>query len=143
MILTSSSYTFASQNIAAERFEGEYVILDLASGRYIALSAHAGAIWDALMAGMSPDAIGDAIEADESRREALNAFVSQLAELALIAPMDEPSPSTSLNGQLDEISRVEGPLELTIDVFDDLSELLLADPVHDVDEDAGWPRNKS
>lgn len=143
MILTSSSYTFASQNIAAERFEGEYVILDLASGRYIALSAHAGAIWDALMAGMSPDAIGDAIEADESRREALNAFVSQLAELALIAPMDEPSASTSLNGQLDEISRVEGPLELTIDVFDDLSELLLADPVHDVDEDAGWPRNKS
>lgn len=143
MILTSSSYTFASQNIAAERFEGEYVILDLASGRYIALSAHAGAIWDALMAGMSPDAIGDAIEADESRREALNAFVSQLAELALIAPMDEPAPSTSLNGQLDEISRVEGPLELTIDVFDDLSELLLADPVHDVDEDAGWPRNKS
>jgi hypothetical protein len=24
-------------------------------------------------------------------------------------------------------------------VFDDLADLLIADPVHDVDEEAGWP----
>ncbi len=143
MSVASSSYAIASENIAAERFEGEYVLLDLASGRYIALSAHAGAVWDALLAGLSPDAIGTAMQADDTQRHALIGFVAQLAELGLITPADKPAASQTLNGQLDEISRVQGPLELTIDVFDDLSELLLADPIHEVDDEVGWPPRRS
>ena len=26
-----------------------------------------------------------------------------------------------------------------IEIFDDLAELIFADPIHDVDEQAGWP----
>jgi hypothetical protein len=143
MSVTNSSYTIASNDIAAERFEGEYVILDLASGRYIALSAHAGTVWDALMAGLSPDAIATAIETDETGRQALNGFVAQLVELGLVRPADEGTAPASLNGQLSGISGAEGPLDFTIDVFDDLSELLLADPIHEVDDKVGWPPRRS
>jgi hypothetical protein len=30
-----------------------------------------------------------------------------------------------------------------VDVYDDLAELIYADPVHDVDEQAGWPKKRS
>jgi hypothetical protein len=38
------------------------------------------------------------------------------------------------------LSALDGAIKL--EVFDDLSELLVADPIHDVDEEAGWPHRK-
>ena len=36
-----------------------------------------------------------------------------------------------------ELAAAPGPF--TVEMFEDLADLILTDPVHDVDHDAGWP----
>jgi hypothetical protein len=37
----------------------------------------------------------------------------------------------------DELAGAAGPF--TVEMFDDLADLILTDPIHDVDQNAGWP----
>ncbi|MEQ1769121.1 MAG: hypothetical protein ABL879_04720 [Devosia sp.] len=86
------------------------------------------------MGGYSVDAVLAALPADDARRSAVVTLVEKLAGLELIvATTDGAAPSVALAG-LDSAGTDFG-----VEVFEDLTELLVADPVHDVDAMAGWP----
>jgi hypothetical protein len=59
------------------------------------------------------------------------AFSAQLVELGLIVESDE----AALPAQAQDFATAP-----SIEVYDDLSDLILADPIHDVDEKQGWPK---
>ena len=105
-----------------EEFDGEVVVLNLKTGQYIGMNQSGAALWAAISAGADPTEI-----AGNSGTE----FAARLVELGLITQSTEP-PVTAEKLTLDV-----APM---IDVYDDLSDLILADPIHDVYADKGWPK---
>lgn len=133
----SKRWVVASTDISLEKFDGEYVALDIAVGRYFALSEAASVLVDALLTGVSPDSI---ISLNEAQRSEMTALFASLAEMALFT-VGEQGP-VSPDGELrDRIQSLPGAI--TFESHDDLADLILADPIHDTDEDYGWPVRKT
>lgn len=128
-------YTINAPDVVAEDLDGEIVILNLANGHYFNLCGIAGPIWSLLLAGHTPQSIFMSIEARRPELvEGSSKFVQRLIELNLICPRRDAG--TVPAEPIDELWSGDGP---TIEVYDDLAELIFADPIHDVDEQAGWP----
>lgn len=133
-VLYDRRCTINAPDVVSEDFNGQTVILNLSDGRYFSLGGIASSIWNTLLAGQTPQAIFESISmrrpdlVDEAGR-----FVDRLFELKLIRP-DEGHAGAA--GAISEAWAGDTP---RIDVFDDLAELIFADPIHDVDEQAGWP----
>ncbi len=126
-------YAPASPDIAHESFDGDVVVVDLANGKYYSFSDSGSAIWLALAGAAAPgDLIGLGVFAD-----AVPEFVRRLCEYQLIAARPDLAPAP-LDGAVAERLRScsEGP---DVTVFDDMADLFIADPIHDVDEPSGWP----
>ena len=130
--------------MVAETLDGEATIVDLESGTYYALNESGTFIWDMLGAGSPVEAVADGLAAHyeiglEDSRGAVESLTAELAERALIVPLadGEPDPP-SPNGSQGTASRNGGYVEPVLSSFTDMQELLLLDPVHEVDE-AGWP----
>jgi len=131
----SIGYTINAPDVVAEDLDGEIVILNLANGHYFSLGGIACPIWSLLLSGHTPQSIFTSIEA---RRPDLvdgsSEFVNRLIELNLITPCTDADAAPA--DPIDELWSGTSP---TIEVYDDLAELIFADPIHDVDEQAGWP----
>lgn len=131
----SSPYAINAPDIVAEDFDGQTVILNLANGHYFSLRGIAGPIWSSLLAGHTPESILASVRA--SRPELLDAsraFLERLVERNLVLP--RPAAGGGPTEPIDGVWSAESP---QIEVFEDLAELIFADPIHEVDEQAGWP----
>jgi hypothetical protein len=131
----NSGYTINAPDVVAEDFNGQTVILNLSDGRYFNLAGIASPIWSNLLRGCTPQAIFDSLDQHRPElREQASRFIDQLIDLSLIRRETEAGvdPAPSLG---DDWSG-EAP---QIEIFDDLAELIFADPIHDVDEQVGWP----
>ena len=138
-----SVYKLAGVNIVFEVFDGEIVAVHLDSGKYYSLKDSAAYVWNAMVANQSNQAIAQRLSSHYQLDEELTLgqiddFIHQLVQEGLLVANDAPPGSASL---------LEHPQGLyvapTFAVFSDMQEILLLDPVHDVD-DSGWPvANKS
>lgn len=121
-------------DIVTEVFDGEFVVLDLSCGVYFAFQGSGNAIWQALEQGSTPRHILDALEAaGNSHVRSVRLFIAALVSANLIRPGGDPNSSTPSFAA--EVIDTPPALER----FDDLAELILADPIHDADADQGWP----
>ena len=133
----SERYAINGPNVVAEDFDGQIVILNLADGRYFSLGGTAAPIWSRLLEGRTPDQVIASIASQRPKIvDAARAFIAKLQELRLICVSDSPA----VGGELAEPWTGAVP---ALEMFDDLAELIAADPIHDVDEEAGWPVPKS
>lgn len=127
-----------------EEADHEVVVVNLLQGTYYYLTGAAAFIWMGLHAGLTMRQIVDKIEARVGLRERITseiqAFVQSLVDLSLVAPSREISMhAPSVPDIADYISATyESP---EIETYSDLQDILLLDPVHDVDE-SGWPTPK-
>lgn len=129
-------------NVVSEQFEREVVIVNLESGCYFSLLGSAPTIWQELEAGAMrikdlQQALIQAYDCTGIDASTLTTnFLKQLLDQALIVP----AKSTERFIEVGKISRNKlPPFEPPIlEVFTDLQDILLLDPIHDVD-DAGWP----
>jgi hypothetical protein len=131
-----------SAQVMSEVLDGEAVIIDLASGRYHAACGVAATVWQAISVGSSIEGILAEVArlhtavpddaADQIRR-----FIEQLVAAGLVDEEDggQASPSPALTAATAATPWSTPVLES----HDDLQDLLLLDPVHEVTE-AGWPR---
>lgn len=116
-------------DVIDENFEGETVIVNLNSGCYFALSSAATVLWGLLAKGRSGRSLAESVDADEST---VAAFLSLLAEEKLTVPGDVDA------GVVDPIVSLGGVP--TLEKFTDMQELLMLDPIHDIELDGdGWP----
>ena len=132
-------YEVAAPEVVDEDFGGEIVVLNLSDGRYFSLRGVAASLWRDVRAGHRPDAIVGAVREAEGRlaQEVTDYFVA-LAQAGLIrqrtqAVAEVPATAASVSELLTE--RASPVME----AFDDMAELILSDPIHDVEEDIGWP----
>lgn len=134
------TYTTVVPEIANEIFDGELVIANYKSGLYYSISVEGSWIWQGLAHGLTVSQIaqwlsghfpGQASEIPTLVEE----FVGKLLAENLILE------SSKGDSSVQKLPIVTGGVfkRPVIDRFDDLQELLLLDPVHDVDQ-TGWPR---
>jgi hypothetical protein len=143
------SFTVRSSEVVSEVLEGEAVIMDLRSGHYFSARDVACTIWQMVAAGRSYGAILNGIQAvfdvgDAVLLPQLDRFIEALLAHDLIRlRVDGEAPPTAANG-LDAAAygSIRRPFTPpTLDVYTDMEDLLLLDPIHDVD-DIGWPTRK-
>lgn len=128
--------------VIQEIIDGEAIIADLGRGFYYSLDAIGSQIWNALVAGSSAveiiDALVNRFDADrETVAAGTNALLQRLVAEMLIVPRESgPIPAAQPRfGDL-EVAGFAAPV---LSKYTDMEQLLLLDPIHEVDE-TGWPR---
>jgi len=126
--------------VMSEVLDGEAVIIDMASGRYHAASGVAGTIWQAIGAGATFDAILTEVRRRHSgvpgdAAAAVEGFIEQLTQANLVQEGGAESADQPLSDHAGTPTPWAAP---GLESHDDLQDLLLLDPVHEV-TDAGWP----
>ena len=93
---------------------------------------------DALLAGAAVSKVLEALQAlegcPEDMEEKLTAFVQALLEKEILTAGE----TTDAGCAIDAGALTDG-FALTVDAFDEVQDLILADPIHDVDVERGWP----
>jgi hypothetical protein len=135
-----SRYRLASQDIVCEEFDGEMVILNLASGHYFGLNKSASVLLNCLLQGIPPEGLSS-VEGTKISTEELFDFFRDLVTHELVAADDSRTPAP-LDATIREAVKrlVEKP---SLEIHDDLADLIIADPIHDTDEAFGWPAQKA
>jgi hypothetical protein len=136
--VNSERYELATPSCVADDFSGEIVAINFNDGLYFSLRGLAYAVWQDLLAGISPQRILDGLATvDVALAAATATFIVELERRGLIRPSalavvtDKPALSLSLARQ-----GVEPPI---LEAFDDMADLIGTDPIHEVDEQVGWP----
>lgn len=122
---------------SAEDFDGEIVAINLDTGRYFSVKDSAAVIWHDLVGGNAVEAILDATSGDAALTETVSQYVAELQKEGLMRPTQ-----TQLATQAPMLA-TPGMLPPVLDSFGDMESLLLLDPVHEVDEEEGWPKPRA
>ena len=132
--------------VICQTIEGEVVVINLKSGTYYSLTDAAAVIWDALERGAAASQIAGMLSArftdcDDGLKGIVDGFLNELRVESLIVPAENiggPVASGALNGAPVKREKFVRP---TLKKFTDMQELLLLDPIHEVDA-TGWPLAK-
>jgi hypothetical protein len=122
--------------------DGEVIILNLDNGYYYSLADSAAIIWQSLNGAPLQDVVASVARfydaASGEIEKQTTDFIGQLVQENLIVAVEEwpfeittpetPSAKTSFKSPF-------------LEKYTEMSDLLLVDPIHDVDEQ-GWPRTQ-
>ncbi len=147
-----SNFQIAPQ-VLREVISDEVVIINMISGSYYSLTEVGTVVWEMIEQGFRKEVMVNTLllqyEAEvDTIEESLTALIDSLITENLITSVDIPDESVSSTTE----SQTELTAESNIAVkklfappilgkYDDMQELLLVDPIHDVDE-SGWPNLK-
>jgi hypothetical protein len=139
---TESAYRVRHEDVSAERIDGDVIAVNLVTGAYFSLSGSAADVWSVSTSGAPSGswlgALDTAYGCDISRND-IDAVIASCLEHGLIESVDpDPTAVPHLPADLDRSAWLTPVLE----VFTDLQDLILVDPIHDAD-DLGWPRTNT
>jgi hypothetical protein len=129
--------------IVHETIDEEVVIINLDKGDYYSLVNTGTEIWLAIDQGLSGDSIVEIMleqyEGDRAEIEtAINDFITQLQQEELIVSSEAEPTTTPPSPAVTEKKAFAVPM---LQKYSDMQDLLLLDPIHEVDE-TGWPNAK-
>jgi hypothetical protein len=138
-------YQIDRSRIIFEQFEDETVLVNTETGYYYSLSNTGSEVLRLLEDGCSAADLptilfGNSEEADQ-RRAIVEKFVERLTDESIITARASDYAS--------QISGERGPalygagivyVPPVLERFDDVRDLLLIDPIHQVDQEYGWPK---
>lgn len=139
-----------SPTVVHEAIDGETIILNLDSGFYFSLVETGAKIWDLLASMNSADDIAKKMclyyEGNDDEIDiTVHSFISELIAEGLIVSGQEtataPSCDASSVSQSDERTIKIEFMPPILNKYSDMQDLLLLDPIHEVDVD-GWPTVK-
>ena len=121
--------------------DGQAVVINFVTGMYYGTSTLGSAVLDKLVNGASVEKIlaalnaADGCPSDISAK--LDAFIKTLSDKEIIVSGDTDDQDVNF----DKAAFADG-FDMTLDEFAEVQDLLLADPIHDVDVEEGWPVKK-
>lgn len=131
-------------HVIHQTIDDEVIIINLESGNYYSLLNVAADIWSTIVAGHDIDSISRwlrvSYDGDPSKIESeLRSFADALRGEGLVVSNDVAAPA--------DVPEIDGArkgefVPPTIERFDDMQDLILLDPVHEIDEAEGWPHQK-
>jgi hypothetical protein len=139
--LKTPRFTVNTPAVIHQLLDGEVIVVNLDTGAYYSLATTAADIWTSVDGGASVDEtveeLLDRYDAPRSVVEpTVTRFVRELEEEELVL-------ATEGDGLRQSSAAASGPTKLPFEEpalrkFTDMQELLLLDPIHEVDE-RGWP----
>jgi hypothetical protein len=145
--MAARSFRVNEPSVATEKLDNEVMIVNLEKGNYYSLTGTGAAVWDLIVSGRTEEALFDEVVASYSGdsadiRRNLDRFVSELcAEELIVATAPQ-----SLNGTHGPKPVAGSRSKFTapqLEKYTDMQELLLIDPIHEVNDDHGWPKMRS
>lgn len=125
-------------SVCHETIDGEVVVVDFDSGDYYSLRGSAVAVWEILAGGASVGQVCSRLGlTDPAVRRRVADFVERLGSAGLVVATGEVAPPPGGSASTGAADFPEPVMER----FSDMQEMLLADPLHDVDEH-GWPNRR-
>ena len=132
-------YKLNEEKMFFDLADGQAVVINFVSGMYYGTTALGSVILERLVNGKTPEKIAAAVEAlpgcPEDFGAQLDAFVAALREKEILVEGE-----TAVGGDegIGDAALADG-FSLALDEFSEVQDLILADPVHDVDVEQGWP----
>lgn len=143
----SERFRINSPNVVHETIDGEVVIVHLEKGAYYSLIKEGADIWSQIISGFSRGEIMEyTIQRYDGDREniekGVNNFIAVLQgeEVIILNETGEPENASVKN----QPTETEKPIfqAPSLQKYTDMEELLALDPIHEVDEEIGWPSAK-
>lgn len=141
----SRFYHIDVPRVVHEIIDNEVIVIDFSAGTYYHIEGCGAYIWSMIENGVEHQSILSNIAAYYSSpveivADAIEAFLHTLVDEGLIVESDK---------QTGKASNIDLPADKpvvfippAIHKFTDLQQLLLLDPIHEVDETSGWPNQK-
>lgn len=141
--MSGKTFRVNSGGIVHETVDGEVIIIDLESGAYFSLTHSAADLWDVLVDGATSTELSAALTARYDApaatvQAAVADFLDQLVAERILVADDEPAPARPAPPPVTAKQPFVAPV---LSKYTNMSDLLLLDPIHDVDEH-GWPHKK-
>lgn len=140
-----AAYRINAPRVAHQTLDGETIIIDFGSGSYFSTNHTGAVIWQHIDQNASVNQIIRILSqqhtgSEDAIRHQVEQFLAQLQDEALIAPLDDaPAPSDLAFAIAEPTATAERVFQApSISKYNDMSDLLLLDAIHDVD-DQGWP----
>lgn len=133
--MTEARFAINHAEISFNHFDDEIIVIHLQSGLYFSLRETAALLWRGLEQGVGSAESLSAVfnHASADTEEKVGQFLNQLAKAGLVTPTADP-----VSASVPVVAGSTAFSAPTLETYDDLQELLLADIVHDTDEN-GWP----
>lgn len=135
-------YRLNSEKMFYDIADGQAIVINFETGMYYGTSTLGSQVLDALLSGKSPIIIGEAINKNADCKDDINVqidqFIQSLLQKEILVQDDQPYSDDTL----ETVAVVDGDYSLQLNEFAEVQDLLLADPVHDVSADIGWPKLK-
>jgi hypothetical protein len=137
-----------ASHVVHETIDGETILIHLGSGSYYSLDGVGSEVWVAVAAGASKEQLvaasnerftGDPVEVEMG----LSNLVTDLLREGLLVEDDGEGDGESIP---DSLTFPPGKVAFTapvLHIYTDMQEFMLVDPLHDVDQVAGWPHAKT
>ncbi len=139
------SYRANSPHVVSETIDGESIVINLESGSYYSLRATAADVWGLVAPGATAEAIAAALATRYAGTPAdlvgqISAFIARLRDEGLVVESPDARETAPGGFEADVAAPGARPpfAPPTFDRYEDLQDLLLADPIHEVGE-GGWP----
>ena len=131
-------------SVVNETIDGEAVIINLRAGFYYSLLGVGAEIWDAIgrqtpVSHIVQDLTARYTGAPEEITASAHQLIDELLHEALIVPIQVADGSGSAASAASRTAGSAPFIKPTLNKYGDLQDLLLLDPIHQVDEQ-GWPR---
>jgi len=128
------AYRINSPSVIHETIDDEVVIINLDKGHYYSLDGCGARIWKGLIGGAPLTAIAASFEGEAGAIDAeVRELVADLEQEQLVVPAE----AGTAPGAVEDGPKL--PFEpAKLQRYSDMEELLLLDPIHEVDQQ-GWP----
>lgn len=144
----STLFKINTPRIAHETLDGETIIIDFDNGAYFSITDIGAFIWEQLAKSASAQDIIEVLkqryvdEAVDLETE-VSQFLAELQQETLISSLDNTASPFDVALAIAELNAIERlPYQTPkLHKYTDMQELLLLDPIHEVDEQ-GWPMKK-
>ncbi|MBR5175516.1 MAG: PqqD family protein [Bacteroidales bacterium] len=137
--MESRNYQLNDAKMFADITDGTAIVINSATGMYYGMNGFGTAIYENLQEGSSTgDVLSAAIQLPgipDGFEAALEKFIASLVEFEIIVPKEETSSRPAV---IDPAIAEESDFIPVCTAYQDVQELLFADPIHDVDVDEGW-----
>ena len=136
-------YRVNTPHVIAETIGGETIIVHLSTGCYFNLGGTAVEIWDGIAAEQPTSSIVQqlVLRYDAPAQEietAASQLFDELRREELIVGADDDGAPTATNSTAEPASPRAPFVEPSVSKFTDMQDIILLDPVHEVDA-RGWP----
>ena len=135
-------YKLNEGKVFSDVTDGIAILIDVETGIYYGLNPVTTSIYENIVSGVDTDELLSELSKIKGfagdARDKFDAFVNELVSRKFI--VEDANASAAASFSFDEYPNEAA--DLVLNEYQDASELLLADPIHQVKEEEGWKPNK-